>query len=105
MDFKFRLGQIVFFHGRDDEMRRCSHFNPEKIYEGKIVRREQTETDLTPEEWTPTPRERRTYLIECGVEKTHFLVAEEKLVLSPQDLLPKLIVKLDQPVHYDPKSR
>lgn len=79
--------------------------NKEKIYEGKVIECHYHETDLTPEAWEPTAREKRTYLIECGIEKTPFLVDERHLVLSPQDLLPKLIVRLDHPVHYDPKYR
>lgn len=98
MEFKFEVGQKLFVLGAHCGPSYAYRFDPARIYEGVVVRAEITVEDATPGTGKPTPVQRETYTLAVGKERDITLVDVSHLRISEYDLLPNLVVTLNDPL-------
>lgn len=100
MEFKFRVGDVVFFYGPDSSKFACCHQRiADKIFEGRITRCIGEIEDNTPDQIVPTTSTKIVYEIQAARNKLTFVINEDDLAKNHLDLIPKVLVRLNDPVH------
>lgn len=97
-EFKYRLGDRVFFQGKDARHLGCTKISSERIYEGKVVESSLVLEDVTPNEILPLQRVSEDYTLSVGKHKDRIIVPANCLTRSPEELFPLTITRLYDPL-------
>lgn len=98
-DFKYRIGDHLFFQGKDALCSPCCKgFTGDRIYQGKVVGRSIEQSDVAPYEILPVVKTNENYRLLIGKERQEVVVPANALVFTAGELTSLTITRIDDPL-------